>query len=176
MFEELREQKCDREDGKIAGASKDEEGDVDELKRSMSIQIPEDWEKIGLTLYNRVHEEEHIKARELGMMSLPADALEPVPVIEDNSYYEYFETILSFSELYEARKKLVNNYVTKENIPPEDLKYSRYYHNFRRWWVLSRYDVDMNGYQLLDFRYSTCLLYTSPSPRDQRGSRMPSSA
>ena len=24
--------------------------------------------------------------------------------------------------------------------------------------------------------YDTCLLYTSPSPRDQRGSRMPSSA
>ena len=27
----------------------------------------------------------------------------------------------------------------------------------------------------LDF-FMTCLLYTSPSPRDQRGSRMPSSA
>ena len=26
------------------------------------------------------------------------------------------------------------------------------------------------------YRYSSCLLYTSPSPRDQRGSRMPSSA
>ena len=25
-------------------------------------------------------------------------------------------------------------------------------------------------------RYNVCLLYTSPSPRDQRGSRMPSSA
>ena len=25
-------------------------------------------------------------------------------------------------------------------------------------------------------RYKDCLLYTSPSPRDQRGSRMPSSA
>ena len=25
-------------------------------------------------------------------------------------------------------------------------------------------------------QYGTCLLYTSPSPRDQRGSRMPSSA
>ena len=25
-------------------------------------------------------------------------------------------------------------------------------------------------------RYKACLLYTSPSPRDQRGSRMPSSA
>ena len=29
-----------------------------------------------------------------------------------------------------------------------------------------------DGDELLD----TCLLYTSPSPRDQRGSRMPSSA
>ena len=30
---------------------------------------------------------------------------------------------------------------------------------------------------LLDEQYlRTCLLYTSPSPRDQRGSRMPSSA
>ena len=27
-----------------------------------------------------------------------------------------------------------------------------------------------------DFHPKTCLLYTSPSPRDQRGSRMPSSA
>ena len=27
-----------------------------------------------------------------------------------------------------------------------------------------------------DTRFVTCLLYTSPSPRDQRGSRMPSSA
>ena len=25
-------------------------------------------------------------------------------------------------------------------------------------------------------KFTTCLLYTSPSPRDQRGSRMPSSA
>ena len=27
-----------------------------------------------------------------------------------------------------------------------------------------------------DYKYIDCLLYTSPSPRDQRGSRMPSSA
>ena len=34
------------------------------------------------------------------------------------------------------------------------------------------------GYNSLGniFFYGTCLLYTSPSPRDQRGSRMPSSA
>ena len=33
---------------------------------------------------------------------------------------------------------------------------------------------DMSGYFL--FLGISCLLYTSPSPRDQRGSRMPSSA
>ena len=32
-----------------------------------------------------------------------------------------------------------------------------------------------NAYADLE-RYIVCLLYTSPSPRDQRGSRMPSSA
>ena len=32
------------------------------------------------------------------------------------------------------------------------------------------------SYQTNDTRCCTCLLYTSPSPRDQRGSRMPSSA
>ena len=28
----------------------------------------------------------------------------------------------------------------------------------------------------IDVKSNTCLLYTSPSPRDQRGARMPSSA
>ena len=31
-------------------------------------------------------------------------------------------------------------------------------------------------FQTLHSFYNNCLLYTSPSPRDQRGSRMPSSA
>ena len=31
-------------------------------------------------------------------------------------------------------------------------------------------------YTSIDWASETCLLYTSPSPRDQRGSRMPSSA
>ena len=33
-----------------------------------------------------------------------------------------------------------------------------------------------NASDLIDLVRTTCLLYTSPSPRDQRGSRMPSSA
>ena len=32
------------------------------------------------------------------------------------------------------------------------------------------------GSALFMLMFSSCLLYTSPSPRDQRGSRMPSSA
>ena len=36
----------------------------------------------------------------------------------------------------------------------------------------ARFDLDV----MLDETFDDCLLYTSPSPRDQRGSRMPSSA
>ena len=37
-------------------------------------------------------------------------------------------------------------------------------------------DIDHPFLQKMLTKYSICLLYTSPSPRDQRGSRMPSSA
>ena len=36
-------------------------------------------------------------------------------------------------------------------------------------------DFDIDYSKLLEL-FKACLLYTSPSPRDQRGSRMPSSA
>ena len=36
--------------------------------------------------------------------------------------------------------------------------------------------LDSYRKQLLDERFKLCLLYTSPSPRDKRQSRMPSSA
>ena len=36
--------------------------------------------------------------------------------------------------------------------------------------------LDRNGRVLVENRLSTCLLYTSPSPRDRQKSRMPSSA
>ena len=36
--------------------------------------------------------------------------------------------------------------------------------------------IDLGGYERILGRYNICLLYTSPSPRDKRQSRMPSSA
>ena len=43
------------------------------------------------------------------------------------------------------------------------------------WSMVGPYDFDNDGYG--DFiMTSSCLLYTSPSPRDKRQSRMPSSA
>ena len=37
-------------------------------------------------------------------------------------------------------------------------------------------EFDKNAIHIAAIDTNTCLLYTSPSPRDQRGSRMPSSA
>ena len=49
--------------------------------------------------------------------------------------------------------------------------------------MITAFDRAANGDVIIDFTsggnvdvYRSCLLYTSPSPRDQRGSRMPSSA
>ena len=36
--------------------------------------------------------------------------------------------------------------------------------------------IEQVSYWLEEIGFKSCLLYTSPSPRDQRGSRMPSSA
>ena len=41
---------------------------------------------------------------------------------------------------------------------------------------VSKFGIDIGSVTLVFLRGKTCLLYTSPSPRDQRGSRMPSSA
>ena len=38
------------------------------------------------------------------------------------------------------------------------------------------FDIAVEAGAGLAAKYTDCLLYTSPSPRDQRGSRMPSSA
>ena len=46
-------------------------------------------------------------------------------------------------------------------------------------WVLLNYGTEKTTRlidQLKTMGFHYCLLYTSPSPRDQRGSRMPSSA
>ena len=60
-------------------------------------------------------------------------------------------------------------------VPQQDLPIDQYKGNFKG--ALSFLKVDPStGRMDLSFQVMICLLYTSPSPRDQRGSRMPSSA
>ena len=42
--------------------------------------------------------------------------------------------------------------------------------------IITDLKLDITQAQWVNSLYAVCLLYTSPSPRDQRGSRMPSSA
>ena len=42
--------------------------------------------------------------------------------------------------------------------------------------IYARFELHAVETLIDKLRYAACLLYTSPSPRDQRGSRMPSSA
>ena len=62
-----------------------------------------------------------------------------------------------------------------------DIKATNYDFNLASHSIRAYYDhaalelVDISS-QLPEAKYSNCLLYTSPSPRDKRQSRMPSSA
>ena len=53
--------------------------------------------------------------------------------------------------------------------------YDAYYSRAQKVRTLIRQDF-LNAYEKVDAILSPCLLYTSPSPRDKRQSRMPSSA
>ena len=74
---------------------------------------------------------------------------------EDNSKYkkQHQDAITNYNLMREQAKVKMNDLV-RFHQPQEDVD------TIRR----------MIG------KYNSCLLYTSPSPRDQRGSRMPSSA
>ena len=54
-----------------------------------------------------------------------------------------------------------------------------YTHDQESYYGNRNYLATQNSFKsdlIFDYSFGTCLLYTSPSPRDQRGSRMPSSA
>ena len=76
--------------------------------------------------------------------------------VNDNSYEQVVEIHQDHSFLLKEFKQL-QNYSSHQ-----DLRVSQVYSDATQ--------------VLQDLDFSICLLYTSPSPRDQRGSRMPSSA
>ena len=78
------------------------------------------------------------------------------------------------------------NLVTTLNVKKQVKKQDHVFHIREGWghkkagsfWKKGKYswEVYINGEKVTTKYFYVCLLYTSPSPRDQRGSRMPSSA
>ena len=63
------------------------------------------------------------------------------------------------------------------SLTPEGRTFQRYAREAVQQWDQIRYELTDPSEQLSgEISLYSCLLYTSPSPRDQRGSRMPSSA
>ena len=68
-------------------------------------------------------------------------------------------------------KRLIKQLKDEAEKDPEE--YNKWYKNFSMFLKEGSMDPD---YKKDIVELNSCLLYTSPSPRDQRGSRMPSSA
>ena len=81
--------------------------------------------------------------------------------MSDDGSYSFSESlreifsVLPDEKALEAQQKALQNFPVKEPAEPYKIHWA---------------DFDEAGH------FIGCLLYTSPSPRDQRGSRMPSSA
>ena len=116
-----------------------------------------------------------------------------IAIVDDNEEGGYLKSLLSENasvEIYHPRD------VTLEIVKDADLVLVDYKLEDKNWlerqsadsmalqpkdgialsMVLRRHVAELKKQPPTAFALLTCLLYTSPSPRDQRGSRMPSSA
>ena len=85
--------------------------------------------------------------------------------IASNNYFEQFKELCEIYRVSSDSNTSIEEFIV-------DLKA---YPHIKTVIVLKKWISRETFVTILEFIY-TCLLYTSPSPRDQRGSRMPSSA
>ena len=95
----------------------------------------------------------------------------------------------SWSNWKKPPEKILNHQLSDDDLPSSENPSKQLFHAYEREtdspFILSKQlemcaiwkekDIDISN-EIDSQDNETCLLYTSPSPRDQRGSRMPSSA
>ena len=70
--------------------------------------------------------------------------------------------------------KSIQNGLSSQNLHPQYEIIAEEHYNYIK--TMQEIGLKINLLETLEEYPDSCLLYTSPSPRDQRGSRMPSSA
>ena len=106
-----------------------------------------------------------IRGDKIGMVFQdPLTSLNPLYTVAE----QLVETILTHKDISkkQARDRAIG-LLDEVGIPAADLRIDDYPHQF---------SGGMRQRVVIALALCACLLYTSPSPRDQRGSRMPSSA
>ena len=97
------------------------------------------------------------------------------------NFFLFFIVLFSLNNLLNAKENLasVENLFHIDQMNSHDENFALYFKT-REKAVLARGENSnyINDFpkDLYIYNYNTCLLYTSPSPRDMRRSRMPSSA
>ena len=110
--------------------------------------------------------------------SQPQDNSTPNPEPSSDQIYKYLMFGLSLPErAVRSTAAMVGGAIDQSAnlLVPQAFRDSKTYNTF----VKQMLDVvanDVGGVGAGDSKTDGCLLYTSPSPRDQRGARMPSSA
>ena len=102
---------------------------------------------------------EEVEVEEEAVVQLPPEEGEEITEEPEQDFYANIAETIDDKALSQLASDLITEYQSDKQS--------------RKEWE----DTYRNGLDLLGFKYkSTCLLYTSPSPRDRTRSRMPSSA
>ena len=123
-----------------------------------------------------IYQSTNLRSSSLGYWLQPAELNKqyPTPISQDNWKldFEKVERIVSHAHVSANNTFLINSDTAEllQRINAQ-LPVAMSVKEFQRMTFLLEHSLGENIAQ-----YLACLLYTSPSPRDQRGSRMPSSA
>ena len=166
----------------------------------LSIGVQSFFEE-DLKLMNRAHNAQEamdcITLSRKHFQNISLDLIYGIPQMSDTRWIENIEKALALEvphisayALTVEPKTALENFIKKGIIPPVEDEVAQQHH------AILVDKMEAAGYENYEFsnfgkpnfhsrnntaywegkRYIGCLLYTSPSPRDQRGSRMPSSA
>ena len=124
--------------------------------RVKPIDVPEDWHYQSLDLVARLTEQTRAKIEALGYdgNEAEAEAVKTPIVISELDILEYFETLLSVPEVADARKKLVPWFYADPTLVLTNPEWAEINRSFRKWWLLTRFDLNGWGMTKIDPYYS----------------------
>lgn len=124
--------------------------------RAESIQVPSNWFVEMLNLEAALNNQTIAMKDSLGVEGAQRETLHESVELSGWDILMYFETCLSTPEVSSAIKKQVPYYYREFGEDSPDPAWGRIRGGFLRWWVLTRFKVNVETYSKMQTLYTIC--------------------